>query len=436
MGTGAGSYGTAERLLAKWLDRFPRARRLAKGAYQRLNYLLCARGRARPAELHPGLELLTPTGWAGARETAGERFFGYYDKSPWSPDMQRMLLHRPRGDQLDVLVVDRRARTTRVLGATRTWNAQQGSQAQWLPSAGGRIVLFNDVVGRQLGCRLVEWESGDARFVPWPIQTLHPRRPEALTLNYRRLHRIRPEYGYAVEADNFSTDEPLERDGIWRVDLEANRSELVLSLAVLTAHAPRPEMNGATHKVNHLLYAPSGDRFVFVHRWKGSAGRFSRLYAARPDGAKLRLLLDERMVSHYHWRDDDHLLVWARTARHGDRYYLVNVNTGSTEIVGAGVLDGYGDGHPSFSPDRAWIITDTYPDRARQRHLLLFHVASEALFEVGRFFAPWAFDGPVRCDLHPRWSPDGFWVSFDSAHEGLRRSYVVQLDALLKRTPA
>jgi Tol biopolymer transport system component len=37
----------------------------------------------------------------------------------------------------------------------------------------------------------------------------------------------------------------------------------------------------------------------------------------------------------------------------------------------------------------------------------------------------------VRCDLHPRWSPDGRWLSVDSAHTGVRRSYLVDVAALL-----
>jgi Tol biopolymer transport system component len=125
-------------------------------------------------------------------------------------------------------------------------------------------------------------------------------------------------------------------------------------------------------------------------------------------------------------------LVWGRTEEQGDHYYLINVDDGAWTIVGESVLDKYGDGHPSYSPDRRWIVTDTYPDKARQRHLLLFNTETEELIELGRFFAPWAFDGPERCDLHPRWSPDGRHISIDSAHEGVRKSYILDVDEIVQ----
>ena len=44
------------------------------------------------------------------------------------------------------------------------------------------------------------------------------------------------------------------------------------------------------------------------------------------------------------------------------------------------------------------------------RHLLLCRPDADVVIDVGAFFSPWRYDGSVRCDLHPRWSPDGRWV--------------------------
>lgn len=425
-------YGGMERRLARLLDRTPRLRGAAKLVYQRLNYYLAGRGPRIPAAVHPQVQLHSPMTWAGLPPLSGEYFFGYFDKSPWSPDMRRMLLHRPVAEGVAVVVVERGATDVRRLGTTPAWTMQQGSQATWLGVPGGHLVAYNDVEKGQLGCRMVDLTDGSQRFVPWPLQAAHPNGRESLSLNYRRLHAVGTEYGYAFAAANFTGCEPLDRDGLWRVDLERGAAELILSLAQLAAHEPRPEMKGAAHYVNHALYSPTGSRIVFMHRWHGRAGRFSRLYVCGPMGRDLRLLLDERMVSHYHWEDDDHLLVWGRTADAGDHYYRLDVRTGDGTVVGAGVLDVFGDGHPSYSPDRRWVVTDSYPDRARYRRLLLFELSCGRCLEVGRFLAPWAFDGPKRCDLHPRWSPDGQWISIDSAHEGLRRSYVLGVAELLE----
>lgn len=425
-----GSYGAAERWAAKCLEHFPRAHRAAKYLYQRANFLVCRKAGVRYA-LHPHVRMITPMTWAGVPNSEGEWFFGYYDKPPWSPAMDRALFHRPADDRLEILLVDRAQSELRVLGSTRSWNLQQGSQAQWLPGHGSRSVVYNDLIGDQLGGRIVNVDDGTQRAIPWPIQTVHPDGHEALTLNYKRLDAIRPEYGYPVPAGNFAHDQPLDEDGIWRIDLDTGTAELVLSLASLMRNAPSQDMTNARHKVNHLIYSPTGDRFIFMHRWIGRRGKSSRLYVARPNGDDPRLLMDHGVISHYHWRDDERIVVWGRTPDAGDRYYLMNVVSGEYTVIGQDDLDRFGDGHPSYSPDRRWIVTDTYPDRSRLRHLFVFDTDANTRTEVGAFFAPWKFEGAARCDLHPRWSADGAWISIDSAHEGQRRSYFLDVSAIV-----
>jgi len=80
---------------------------------------------------------------------------------------------------------------------------------------------------------------------------------------------------------------------------------------------------------------------------------------------------------------------------------------------------------------RRWILTDTYPDQERMRTLILYCVEDNRRVDVGRFFAPTELDGEIRCDLHPRWSRDGLQGSFDSAHEGTRQMYVIDVSAIL-----
>ncbi|MGH8129988.1 MAG: TolB family protein [Steroidobacteraceae bacterium] len=420
-------YRRIERRLAALLDSAPGLRAFAKAGYQRVNYLLHG-WRGQAIRLHPQATIERIAGGPD------ECFFGYFGLQPWSRDGSLYLFNRwrpPLGQTVDVCVHDRRGESLRTLGESRAWNFQQGCMAQWLYLDGVESVAFNDAVDRRLACRIVTL-TGRERILEWPIQALHPRGTEALSLNYRRLARIRPEYGYDVAVDNFAPDQPVERDGIWRVDLRSGDSKLIVSLQQLVETAPRADMADADHKVNHAVYSPSGGRFVFMHRWLGSRGKYSRLYCASSNGTGLRILLDHRMVSHYAWRDENTLLVWARAADGGDGYYLLDASTGAGEALYAGTLDRYGDGHPSFSPDGRWIVTDTYPDRGRMRRLLLCRFSTGQVIEVGAFHSPWRYDGPVRCDLHPRWSAHGPWISIDSAHEGFRGTYVVDVSRLLR----
>ncbi len=423
------TYNRLERRLAALLDALPGLKRTAKSGYQRLNYALHGGHRA-DSRLAAGTALdRVPAPDSGA--ATDECFFGYFGTSPWSRDGRKLLFHRwaGHGDSADICVHDAATGASRAIARTVAWNFQQGSMAQWLPSGGSDSVVFNDRVDDAPGCRILE-PGGDSRSLPWPIQALHPQAAEALSLNYARVASVQPEYGYGPAAGG-GEPRPADRDGLWRVDLRSGSAALLVSIDELARRDARPEMRAARHAVNHAVYSPRGTRIVFLHRWLGPRGLFSRLYAARADGSELRLLLDARMVSHYAWRDEDRLLAYARTPDAGDRYHLVDAASGDREAFAAGRLDRFGDGHPSFSADGQWIVTDSYPDRGRMQHLLLCRVADGEVIEAGAFFSPWRYDAARRCDLHPRWDAGGRRISIDSAHEGVRATYVVDVAALL-----
>jgi hypothetical protein len=46
---------------------------------------------------------------------------------------------------------------------------------------------------------------------------------------------------------------------------------------------------------------------------------------------------------------------------------------------------------------------------------------------MGAYFSPYRYKGPMKCDLHPRWSHSGKYVIFESAHEGKRAIYALKL---------
>lgn len=50
---------------------------------------------------------------------------------------------------------------------------------------------------------------------------------------------------------------------------------------------------------------------------------------------------------------------------------------------------------------------------------------------LSKFFGPLEDDGYYRCDLHPRWSPDGTKVSIDSTHESFRNSYIIDVSEII-----
>lgn len=425
-----------ERAAARRLDAFPRVRQTAKTAYQCANYLIYGRG-VPACTISPSTSILPATAWAGL---AGDRqnvhtFFGYFDKSPWHPTHRGLILWHEwsGGPTVDIIAGNASeigASRRWKIGESRAWTFQQGAMAQWLP---GDVpcVIYNDVEKDRLVSRVVT-QDGDTESFDWPIQVIHPSGRHGLTLNYRRLFFHRPEYGYAADVSNFSPKAALHEDGIWRIDLKSGQRELLISIEDLVGHNPRDRMTNAIHKVNHLLYSPDGSRFIFVHRWRGPTGRFSRLYVADESG-HFKLLLDDDIVSHYAWLSPEMVLVWGKAGAAQPRYYIVNVLSGGSNVLLNGLLDDVGDGHPAISPSGRFLVTDTYPDRRRQQHLILVDLERGTRTDIGAFFSPLSYAGPNRCDLHPRWSPDECFVAIDSAHDKMRQLYVIDIRRLIER---
>ena len=182
-----------------------------------------------------------------------------------------------------------------------------------------------------------------------------------------------------------------------------------------------------SHWFNHLLLSPDDGRFIFLHRyWRrvGGPERLTRMLTADAGGGSIRLVNPEPMTSHFDWYDDRRIVAWA-SYRGEDGYWLFDEGTGEATAVGRGVFGT--DGHCGFSPDRRWMLTDSYPDPVDSKRMLMAYGWPEGpRVDLGRFFSPSPSGEPMRCDLHPRWRPDGGAICFDSMHEGVRRMYVLE----------
>jgi hypothetical protein len=362
-------------------------------------------------------------------------WFGYYDKCPWDKTGRYLLAmesdfcdRQPNAkDAIGVGMVDLKDSDRYFpLDTTRAWSWQQGTMLQWLGTAPDREVIYNSIVDGQPAAIIRDVTTGKTRTLARPIYAVDNDGKQAVTLDFARLHRLRPGYGYASYMERFADEPAPEQLGIWRVDLATGQDRPILNLKQLAAHKPDARFAGAHHWVNHLQFNPGGTRFVFLHRWRVDLKPWStRIFTAKPDGTDLRLHLDTGMVSHFDWRDDATLLAWVKTPKDGNKFALIDVKTDGLTLVGEGVLTQ--DGHCSYSPDRKWILNDTYPDKNRLQWLMLYDPAKNRRYDLNQFHSPKAFTGPFRCDLHPRWNRDGTQVCFDGCHEPQRQVYVVDV---------
>lgn len=358
-------------------------------------------------------------------------WFAYYDKLQFDPSIRYCLgnavefEHRsPRpDDEIEVGMVDLKDGDRWIpLGTSRSWGWQQGCMLQWVPGTES-TVIYNDREGDRFVARVVDVTTRRGRTVPHAIYALAPDGRTAVTTDFRRINEMRPGYGYAGLPDPWTALTAPSDVGIQRVDLETGEVTMLVSLAEIVA-IPRPGGFGpGKHWFNHLLVSPDGQRTIFLHRWRTEPGRFAtRMFTIGLDGTGLRELNPGAgMVSHFIWRDADHILAWTRHPTEGECFCIMeDAVDGGIAPIGREAMPR--DGHCTYLPGGRWIVNDTYPQGPdRLQRVYLYEVATGRRVDLGAFPSPADYTGEWRCDTHPRHSPDGRWLCIDSPHTGSGR---------------
>ena len=368
-----------------------------------------------------------------------EYFFGYYDKSPWDATGRYMLCMRAKDtwtepdpiDEADILMLDSSdGNAFRVIATTHTWNVQQGCMAQWLGPDFSSYIIYNDVRDGRYCSVVLNVKTREEQVLPMPVYTVSADGKTALSLDFSRLHNLRPGYGYAALPETTKGDALPDATAVWRMDIATGEVTPLLKYTDFASFQPRSEMReaGAVHKVNHLMLSPNGKRFMVLYRWFVGQRKYTRLITCNVDGTDMYVLSDDDMVSHCYWKNDDEIIAFERKKEFGPGYYLMKDKTREYKHLWPVISN---DGHPSYCPtDNSLVVFDTYPSRSRVQEVKLCRdtdVEGKDLKVIARVFSPFKYDNDTRCDLHPRWSRDGRIVCFDSVFEGHRGLYIVKI---------
>jgi hypothetical protein len=153
------------------------------------------------------------------------------------------------------------------------------------------------------------------------------------------------------------------------------------------------------------------------------------MFTAGADGKDIYLINASGKVSHFVWRDSSHILAYAGYGEREWRFQVFEDRTGKAEEV-EGMLKV--DGHCMYLPGDKYILCDTYPDKERNQNPYLLQLATKKFIPLGHFLLPPEYKGEWRCDLHPRFSPDGSRVTIDSPHGGNgRQLYLLDIRELV-----
>lgn len=381
-----------------------------------------------------------------------QHWFGYYDKQQVSIDGRYVLgmqldpsvnYRSPEaGDELRIGMIDLKDTNKWIeLGTSCAWSWQQGCLLQWIPGSEDEII-WNDRQDGQFVSHILNVKTGAKRTLPRAIYALSPDGRFSVTADFARLQKMRPGYGYAGIVSPYEKVRSPKELGIWKVDLQSGKEDLIINLAEMAAIPNNGEdLTNYWHWFNHFLVSPDGKRFNYLHRWRkefpgagaATGGFITRMYTANIDGSDKFCIDPSGDTSHFYWRDPAHILAWTRPIGQKWGFYLLEDKTGKYTLTGEESMTE--NGHNTYIPDKnnEWILNDTYPAQEdRKQTLYLYHEPTKKKIVLGRFYEPEKCSGEWRCDLHPRCSVKGNIVTFDSTHEGgIRQMYMMNIDDIL-----
>lgn len=411
-------------------------------------FVLALAVACRPQGPAPFPEVSEP--YAITRGPGEHLLASYFGINSWSPDGRYVSVLETdfsgrlaeRTDTATVALVDLQDGNRLIpISKTVCWNFQEAAMFHWLPWEDG-LCVFNDCRDGKFVSVLLNWKTGEEKIIPYPVSAVDPSGEWAVSINYARLRMCRPDYGYAGDGQDARLDDiwPSD-DGLWLVNLRTGDVKMILSIAeARDLMTPITKEDGLAYFC-HTIISPGARRIFFLARtvedFNSQLEKSGHIVSwgtvsltVNVDGTDLRRCFpDGWKGSHFNWHDDETLAVtacWGGGQCWGHTVFKVGEEE-KVRHIAPGVLDW--DGHCIFSPDGKFLSTDGYWNRDGYRSWVLVRLEDEAILPLGRFFVPEKYmEQYSRCDLHPRWRPDGTQIAFNSVHEGSRQVYLRDIE--------
>lgn len=366
-------------------------------------------------------------------------FFGFHDLSPFSDDESKVLANKPKvfltmpkpDESLEIGYFnfeDGEMHAYVSCAVSKAWNHHKGCRLQWLST---EEIVFNNAFSGKLGSTVFNIKTKESEDLSFPIDTVHRQKRIATSFSYERLEELMPGYGYPYADDSYLDENASTNTGLFLIDLENNSSKLLVSLRELVDEIGNSELLEYRHYVTHSEFSYDGRYISFLHRWVGDdvMKRWSRLVIYDLESGLFFALPTSGMVSHYVWNSKNQIVAYC-SVNGQDGHVLFDVpTTNSPKQIATTKLNS--DGHQSFITDELFI-TDTYPDKYRTAKIYKVNATTEAVELLASVYSPKKYQSKlpykhIACDLHPRVSPSGKYVCFDTVFPGTRSIAVMKI---------
>lgn len=413
-------------------------------------------------------------------------WFGYYNYDTLDSNQSRLICNRARFDgikptkehSIDLGYYDFHTGEWKLVDSTNSWNWQQGAMMQWLPGKGNENrVIYNCTRNGHNCSTICDVTTREKKELDWSIYGITPDGRKSIALEMERSHWCRA-YHYASVSNRDWEGRVVAEDGIFEIDLEKNSRRRIISIHDIIQCDYRPYFDKYKHWVEHIMISPSGKRFCFLHRFSPIDNVLkyqTRLCVADIDGNNLQVIPNWELYSwsHFGWKSDNEFVIYTSTPykytlegsvvymlKHKPwkiksiltsvfygvtgrmPYQLSKLLHGKRHYYQYYVADNQGrfhlndiyedknlciDGHPSFTHDGRYMVTDSYPDRDQMQRLIVFDTVTKKSLIIARIYA-YYYRNPASCDLHPKLSVNNDYVVVDTAYDSRHHMIVFRLN--------
>lgn len=413
-------------------------------------------------------------------------WFGYYNYDTLNYNQTKMLCNRAKFDgvapqkgmSIELGYYDIPTGIWHHIADSDSWNWQQGAMLQWLPGKGNEAkVIFNTTRNNHNTACIYNIDTKEATEIDWAIYGITPDGTKSISLEMERSHWCRA-YHYKSVSNKEWDGAIVEEDGVFEIDLINNTRKRIISIQDIIKTDYQQGFDNFKHWLEHIMISPDGQKICFLHRYSPVENVFAyktRVFIANIDGTSLNVLpgTDQFQWSHFGWGvNQDFCIYTYKDERYknvpgiselikGKRVSIGNICKRTVLTIArflprkiSALVSGrdsyyqyyncksekslnlvenwrsslfYIDGHPSFTNDGEYIITDTYPDKAGYQSLIIYNIISGKGVTIGRFFANYK-GNPASCDLHPKLSHNNNFLVVDTAYDEKHHMMIFKLD--------
>lgn len=407
------------------------------------------------------------------KSDGSSEWFGYYNYDTLNYNQTKMLCNRSKidgvapakGMSIELGYYDIPSGVWHHIGESDSWNWQQGAMMQWLPGKGNENkVIYNTSNNDRLISIIHDINTGADKQIDWAIYGITPDGKKSIALDLERSYWCRA-YHYSSVANKEKDGRIYDGDGIFEVDLVSNTRKRIISIQDIIKIDYRPYFDMQKHWVEHIMINPAGTRFCFLHRFSPENDVFkyqTRLMIADIDGSNLQCIKgwDKSLWSHFGWCGDNSFCIYTREFNstnvpslgqcikhpwnvknlikrvwiscvsrmpykirkkflgHHTYYQFYSIGKGESFSL----LRKFDnpifqiDGHPSFTNDKQYMITDTYADEKCKQKLLIYNIINGCGVNASVLYNLYK-GNPASCDLHPKLCRNNEYLVVDTAYD-------------------